>query len=89
LALLVAEPFLGTWSYQSRILPAQRQAFSQWPATDPYVTFLKQELERARPYPLSRNSSIIVALSDAVFDVMSLSQTPQAAAAAAVELIQP
>jgi len=89
LALLVSDPFLGSWSYQSKILPARRQAFSQWPTTDPYIPFLQQELERARPYALSRNGSILQALSDAVFDVISLSQTPQVAAAAAVSSIQP
>lgn len=89
LSLLVGEPHYGEWSYQSGILPARRQAFEQWPPDDPYTTFIQQELERARPNPVSENNVILTALGDAVFEVVSLSLSPQAAAEAAATAVQP
>ncbi len=89
LTLLVSEPNFGNWSYQSKVLPAQRQAFLQWPANDPYAAFLQQELERAQAYPVSANDTIMNVLGNAVFDVISLAQSPQAAAQEAVTSLLP
>jgi ABC-type glycerol-3-phosphate transport system substrate-binding protein len=89
LSLLVAEPAFGDWSLQGGILPARASAFARWPSNDPYTTFLQRELERAQPNPLADNSVIITALSDAVFDVLSLSKSPQAAAEEAAATVQP
>jgi ABC-type glycerol-3-phosphate transport system substrate-binding protein len=89
LTMLVAAANLGDWSYQSNVLPAGREAFTFWPADDPYITFLQQELERARANPLSSTSTIMVVLGNALFDVISLTTSPQAAAEEAVAALQP
>lgn len=77
----------GDWSWQSGALPAQRGAFSRWPAGEPYIVFLQQELERAQPVPVQASSIIMTALSDAVFDVISLQSAPETAADAAAAAV--
>ncbi|MFO7682609.1 MAG: extracellular solute-binding protein [Chloroflexota bacterium] len=80
---------MGDWSFNSHILPAKADAFRQWPVTDSYVDFAQQELERAAAMSLSDTGPIMKALENAVFDVVSLSKTPQEAAAEAVGSLQP
>ena len=80
---------LGSWSLNSKILPANPEAFVQWPEEDAFVPFADQELQRALNMPIRDNSAIMKALEDAVFDVVSLSKTPEVAAAEAVNTLQP
>lgn len=89
LTALVAGPALGEWSDAAQILPSRRTAMRQWSDSDPYTGFLIGQLESARPFPPEADSTIIGAFGDAVFDVISLSITPGAAAAAAAEAVQP
>lgn len=89
LSLFIAEQNLGPWSMQSNRIPASRNAFNAWPTGDAYVNFLQLELERAQPNPINPSSQIMAALRNAVFDVVSLAQTPQEAAGEAVTAVQP
>lgn len=89
LTLLISGPNLGEWSLASNHLPARRLAFTAWPEDDAYLNFIQLELERAQPDPVAPGSQIIEALADAVFGVISLTQTPQEAAGEAVTAVQP
>lgn len=80
---------LGNWSLNSKMLPANPNAFTQWPEDDPFVPFADKELQSALNMPRRDNSATMKALEDAVFDVVSLSKTPEEAAAEAVTILQP
>ena len=80
---------LGEWSLSSMTLPARRSAFEQWPDEDEYTSFLQEELERGEAFPNAADKIVIDALSVALFDVLTLAKTPQAAAEdAAASLLQ-
>jgi hypothetical protein len=80
---------LGEWSLAAMTLPSRRSAFEQWPQEDEYTSYLQEELERAEAFPDSANNTIIAALSEAVFDVLTLAKPPQSAAEdAAASLLQ-
>ena len=89
LNMLTTEENLGNWSLNSKILPANPNAFNQWPEEDAYVAFAHQELQRAEAMPTTDNSTLMKALENAVFDVISLAKTPEEAAAEAVFTLQP
>lgn len=80
---------LGAWSQASQQLPARRQALTQWPRDDAYTNFIQLELERAQANPTIDNDPIMVALGNAVFDVISFAKTAQEAAAEAIIALQP
>ena len=84
---LISSDQLGEWSYASNFLPARQAALAFWPQEDSYVMFAKEQLSRSRAMPFSRNSSIMTALNNAVFDVVTLAKTPQLAAEEAVATI--
>lgn len=88
LALVEGEK-LGEWSHRSRILPARRSALATWPADEPFLPFAQRELEIATPYPISTDGIVAQALSNAVFDVVSQTKSPQEAADEAVSELQP
>ncbi len=89
LDLLISSPYLGEWSLVENRLPSRHQAFTVWPNDDTYLNFIQLELERAQPDPAAPSSPIMEALGNAVFDVVSLAQTPQEAAGEAVTAVQP
>jgi len=89
ISFLTAPENLGSWSWQSQILPATPDAFIAWPNEDAYVAFAENELQRAIPMSFTATSSIMSALENAVFDVVSLSKTPAIAAAEAVAAVGP
>jgi ABC-type glycerol-3-phosphate transport system substrate-binding protein len=74
---------MGEWSRQSGHVPARRTAFEAWPADDPYANFLRQQAERAQPFPAEATSAILTALADAVSAVVRGESTPAVAAQAA------
>ncbi len=86
---LINDTRLATWSFQSGILPAQQAAFSLWPQENAYVSFLGEELARARPFPSPANNTIMGILGNAVVDVLSQTKTPQLAAEEASATLQP
>lgn len=89
LSWLASSANQGAWSAAAGELPARRSAFSEWPADDPYTTFLQSELGRAQPLPASADAALLSTLSTAVFDVVSLGKPPQQAAQEASEALQP
>jgi len=84
---LGSETNLGSWSVQRLTLPSRRSAFGRWPAEDGYTLFLQEQLELARPYPASATTTVRNALNDAVFNVISLTNTPAEAANTAITII--
>jgi hypothetical protein len=89
LSALILEPEFDAWTQQNFLLPARRQTMEAWPADDAYVNFLRQQLEQAQANPLTSGGTITTALSNALFDVVSLARSPRAAAEAAVLAVQP
>lgn len=87
--MLTTPENLGSWSFNSRSLPANPNAFEQWPEEDVFVTFADQELQRAAQMPIQETSNMMKALENAVFDVVSLAKTPEEAANEAVNTLQP
>lgn len=79
---------LGEWSLAASTLPGRRNAFDLWPAADPYVRFLKNELNRSQPFPAAANAKVMNALSSALFDVLTLAKSPQLAAEEAAIAVQ-
>lgn len=84
LGWLVEGSNLGEWSLAAMKLPARRSAFEQWPVEDEYIAFLLEELESAQAFPHTADKMVIDALGGALFDVLTLAKTPQAAAEDAV-----
>jgi ABC-type glycerol-3-phosphate transport system substrate-binding protein len=71
---------MGEWSDVSKIVPSRRSALTVWNQDDDYVKFLQDQLEFARAYPGGANSAVMSALSEAVFNVMSMTKSPRTAA---------
>lgn len=71
---------MGEWSNVSKIIPSRSSAFTAWNQDDDYVNFLQDQLEIAQSYPGGANSAVISALSEAVFNVMSMTKSPRTAA---------
>lgn len=77
---------LGAWSRESAFLPARRDALATWPE-DAYVGFIQRELERAEAPPVAVSSRVGTVIGDAVFEVVSGSQTAATAAEEALETL--
>jgi ABC-type glycerol-3-phosphate transport system substrate-binding protein len=88
MAWLIESQNLGEWSLAASTLPGRRTAFGLWPARDPYVEFLENELDRAQPFPAEANANVMNALSSAIFDVLTLAKPPQLAAEEASMAVQ-
>ena len=85
---LVAVDNQGAWSEDSNILPARRDALALWSGNDLYYGFVRQELERAQPLPVTSNSILMTVLGDAVFQVVSGSKLAEGAAVDAVAALE-
>jgi len=81
---LTAPQALATWAEQSQLLPARREAMTLLAAEEEYYHFAGEELERARPMPISESSRQLAAIGDAVFQVLTTDQSPEAIAEATV-----
>ncbi|MCA9971553.1 MAG: extracellular solute-binding protein [Anaerolineales bacterium] len=89
IATLTADANLGAWSFESGMLPATRGALRQWPGADGgYGAFLQRELELAAAFPPAASSTLLTVMGNAVFDVVSLTKSPQVAAEEAIETLQ-
>jgi ABC-type glycerol-3-phosphate transport system substrate-binding protein len=80
---------MGEWSSAAGLLPARRSAFEHWPQGDAYIDFLASELDQAGAFPSAAGSTFMNALGTAVFQVVSLGEPADAAAAALAAAIQP
>ena len=85
---LIADSNLGEWTYASNYLPSLETALNFWAQDDPYLPFVREQLNRASAMPFSGSSSIMTVLNNAVFDVITLTKTPQVAAEEAVAALQ-
>jgi len=85
---LIAGPNMGEWTLAAKLLPVRRSAFEQWPAENDYIQFLIGELERANTLPATVDNRVLTSLSTAVYDILSLAQTPQAAASEVIADLQ-
>ena len=75
----------ATWARDLGLLPARPSALDRWEQTDPYVSFLRQELYRViAPPPASVMTVVSPVFQRALADVLAEKATPQDAAAAAV-----
>jgi len=89
LNFLIEPQNLGAWSYTSGYLPTRRGAYAFWPETDQYGLFVQSQLALAEKNPLNNSDIINTALKNALFDVVSLTQTAQLAAEEAINTVQP
>jgi ABC-type glycerol-3-phosphate transport system substrate-binding protein len=81
---------LGAWSEDSGFLPASHAALAEWSIINtPYMQFINTELAGADEMPIADHSTIMLALTDAIFSVVSLNQTAIEAAQTAVSTISP
>ncbi|WP_420642562.1 extracellular solute-binding protein [Candidatus Leptofilum sp.] len=85
---LIESQNLGEWSYASGYLPARQAAFMFWPDDDSYKAFASGQLSQASPLPISPGSNLMTILNNAVFDVITLTKSPQTAAEEAVAALQ-
>ncbi len=82
---LLAADHNAAWTQSADLLPARRHALERWGRTDPYVQFLRQELDHAvAPPPANVLNTVAPVFQRALADVLSGKATPQTAAAAAV-----
>ena len=86
---LIESEALGEWSYAGDFLPSRQTSLAFWPEDDAYVAFASEQLNRAEAMPISSANTIITALNNAVFDVVTLAKTPQIAAEEAAASLQP
>ena len=82
--ILIQPDNLAEWSMATNNLPSRRSAWGAWPPEDEYIPFAQEQLLQADLHPLLNNSKIMTALNNAVFDVVTLAKTPQAAAEEAI-----
>ncbi len=85
---LISAENMAEWSFQSNQIPSRQDAFSLWPSDDAYISFLQQQIESAVAHPLPLSSPVMDALTNAVFNVVTLTQTPQIAAEEAAASLQ-
>lgn len=89
LAQLTTAENMAAWSVSANMLPAREDAFALWPDPDePYLEFLQQALAQAIPHTTPATSRTFSALANALSDVITLTETPQIAAAEAAAAVQ-
>lgn len=86
--ILIQPDNLAEWSSASHYLPSRRSSLNIWPAEDTYTAFAQQQLLLANLHPLTGSTKMMAALNNAVFDVVSLSKSPQQAAEEAILSLQ-
>lgn len=67
---------LANWSRLTHLLPARRDAMSLLAEENVYYQFADQEMERARPMPVSETSRLLDVIGDAVFQVLTTDTPP-------------
>ena len=75
----------GAWTRATDRLPATRQALATWDQSDPYMLFVGDLLERAKPHPTGPNYDLVAkVLQRSLRDVLTDTASPEEAAGAAV-----
>ena len=79
----------AAWSRAAGHLPTRRAAFELWGTADPYIAFLKGQLEAAHVRPSRPGwDEILAALQKAVRDVLTGQASPKEAAASALAALE-
>ncbi len=79
----------AAWSRAAGHLPTRRAAFEVWGTRDPYIAFLKGQLEAAHVRPSGPGwDEILAALQKAVRDVLTGQASPKEAAASALAALE-
>ncbi|HIC93131.1 MAG TPA: extracellular solute-binding protein [Anaerolineae bacterium] len=79
----------AAWNRAAGHLPTRRAAFEVWGTRDPYIAFLKGQLEAAHVRPSGPDwDEILAALQKAVRNVLMGEATPKEAAASALAAIE-
>ena len=79
----------AAWNQAAGHLPTRRAAFEVWGTTDPYIAFLKGQLEAAHVRPSGPGwDEILAALQKAVRDVLMGKVTPKEAAASVMAAVE-
>ncbi len=76
ITFLITPRNLANWSRLTYLLPAKRDAMALLAEENPYYQFAHQELERARPMPVSETSRLLDVIGDAVFQVLTTDTPP-------------
>jgi ABC-type glycerol-3-phosphate transport system substrate-binding protein len=80
----------GEWTRAAGVLPTRAAALAQWDQSDPYATFIGDQLARAHPLPSATIRNVVgPVLRKAIEDVLSGRATPVDAARAAVAAVNP
>jgi ABC-type glycerol-3-phosphate transport system substrate-binding protein len=80
----------GEWTRAAGTLPSRAAALAQWDQTDPYITFVNNQLARAWPLPPAAIRSVVgPVLRKAIEDVLAGRATPAEAARIAVAAVSP
>jgi len=80
----------GEWTRAAGVLPTRAAALAQWDQSDPYTTFIGDQLARAHPLPSATiRNAIGPVLRKAIEDVLAGRATPVDAARAAVAAVNP
>jgi maltose-binding protein MalE len=88
MTFLVQPDNLAEWSQAAHILPARTDVLNEWTLEATYIQFFEQELQRAQPNPVVSGSQLMNVFRDAVFDVTSLAELPEAAASSAAAVFE-
>lgn len=80
LQTIVSTPNVAEWSANQALLPANQEALALWIQDDAYLAFLQTQLSVAEPNPLTAEPSLMLALQNGVFEVLSLAKLPNEAA---------
>ncbi len=79
----------GAWTLETGRLPARHASLETWNEADPYLSFVRDLLEQAKPAPNPDLAFIISApLTEALAQVLNGLATPADAAQTAVEAVQ-
>jgi ABC-type glycerol-3-phosphate transport system substrate-binding protein len=79
----------AAWTQAMGLLPVRASALDRWEEIDPYVLFLRQELNRAvAPPPFSVITAVGPVFRTALADVLAGKSAPEAAAATAVAQLE-
>ena len=88
ISYLTSPENLANWSSRSQVLPAHRQAIDLMSAQNDYLEFAAEQMELARPMPISETSRIMDVLGDAVFQVLTTEVSPVLIAEQAVTALR-
>ncbi len=80
----------GEWTRAAGVLPGRAAALAQWDPTEPYTTFIGEQLAQARPLPPAAVRNVVgPIMRKAIEDVLAERATPAEAARAAVAALSP